>query len=413
MATRKRKSAHVEGEIESGGENGPLGNYELVDVLRLTESVEAFIDAYNTYVLDWYIIAETLNLSPSECQALWRYIVYHYAEKGFSPASLDTGRVDESSSDVEDSLTFHGKGIHLSHKRVTPKLTSKKQSTTQTKRKSKASVDTEKMSTYGNEESEEEEEEEDSESETPKVKKKGKKNKDKGGSAPTPTKGKRGRKRKVKGDATPTTGKKTLPSTFQQETLSSTPSSPSYVPGMTPSSASSTQPMPFGQMPAGLTAGMPGMMPPGYMYSSSEYEHHHATLVPHHYQQQQQQLQSHQMQQQPQGSSMMGPPPAPSAGGAGPPAPTRKRMMWSQAEDQLLAEGVRKHGEGTWAAIRRDQPEDSILLRRTSTQLAQRWAAIKRKVQKGNLTGLDELTKNIALSLLAPNAQQPPATHQN
>jgi len=78
----------------------------------------------------------------------------------------------------------------------------------------------------------------------------------------------------------------------------------------------------------------------------------------------------------------------------------RKRTMWTNEEDMLLLRGVRRNGEGNWAAILREQPEGSVLLRRNSTQLAQRWNAIKRKIQRGHYAGLDETTKTLATELV-------------
>jgi hypothetical protein len=52
------------------------------------------------------------------------------------------------------------------------------------------------------------------------------------------------------------------------------------------------------------------------------------------------------------------------------------------------------------AVIHRDQAEGSLLLRRNSTQLAQRWNAIKRKIQRAHYAGLDEATKALAMELI-------------
>jgi hypothetical protein len=51
-----------------------------------------------------------------------------------------------------------------------------------------------------------------------------------------------------------------------------------------------------------------------------------------------------------------------------------------------------------------------MLLRRNSTQLAQRWNAIKRKIQRAHYAGLDETTKALAMELIlsAPRASSPP-----
>lgn len=102
----------------------------------------------------------------------------------------------------------------------------------------------------------------------------------------------------------------------------------------------------------------------------------------------------------PLGTPQQQEPPAEAAGDAQGHKGPRKRVLWTNEEDFLLVRGVQRNGEGNWAAILRDQAEGSLLLRRNSTQLAQRWNAIKRKIQRAHYAGLDEATKALAMELI-------------
>ncbi|VVA94139.1 unnamed protein product [Arabis nemorensis] len=56
-------------------------------------------------------------------------------------------------------------------------------------------------------------------------------------------------------------------------------------------------------------------------------------------------------------------------------APRKRRKKWSAEEDEELNAAVKRHGEGSWALIAKEEFEGE----RTASQLSQRWGAIRRR----------------------------------
>ncbi|CAA7050398.1 unnamed protein product [Microthlaspi erraticum] len=61
-------------------------------------------------------------------------------------------------------------------------------------------------------------------------------------------------------------------------------------------------------------------------------------------------------------------------------APRKRRKKWSSEEDDELIAAVKRHGEGSWALIAKEEFEGE----RTASQLSQRWGAIKRRCETSN-----------------------------
>ncbi|XP_010470273.1 PREDICTED: nascent polypeptide-associated complex subunit alpha, muscle-specific form-like [Camelina sativa] len=87
-------------------------------------------------------------------------------------------------------------------------------------------------------------------------------------------------------------------------------------------------------------------------------------------------------------------------------APRKRRKKWSAEEDEELIAAVKRHGEGSWALIAKEEFEGE----RTPSQLSQRWGAIKRRCDTSNTstqTGLQrteaQMAANRALSLAVGN----------
>ncbi|KEH35728.1 myb-like DNA-binding domain protein [Medicago truncatula] len=62
-------------------------------------------------------------------------------------------------------------------------------------------------------------------------------------------------------------------------------------------------------------------------------------------------------------------------------ASKRKRKAWSEEEDNLLRDAVQKWGEGNWATMAKG---DSFPIKRSATQLSQRWSALRKKDGSAN-----------------------------
>ncbi|XP_010511099.1 PREDICTED: mucin-5AC-like isoform X2 [Camelina sativa] len=87
-------------------------------------------------------------------------------------------------------------------------------------------------------------------------------------------------------------------------------------------------------------------------------------------------------------------------------APRKRRKKWSAEEDEELIAAVKRHGEGSWALIAKEEFEGE----RTPSQLSQRWGAIRRRCDTSNTstqTGLQrteaQMAANRALSLAVGN----------
>ncbi|KAG7657818.1 unnamed protein product [Arabidopsis thaliana] len=87
-------------------------------------------------------------------------------------------------------------------------------------------------------------------------------------------------------------------------------------------------------------------------------------------------------------------------------APRKRRKKWSAEEDEELIAAVKRHGEGSWALISKEEFEGE----RTASQLSQRWGAIRRRTDTSNTstqTGLQrteaQMAANRALSLAVGN----------
>ncbi|XP_010418881.1 PREDICTED: uncharacterized protein KIAA0754-like, partial [Camelina sativa] len=87
-------------------------------------------------------------------------------------------------------------------------------------------------------------------------------------------------------------------------------------------------------------------------------------------------------------------------------APRKRRKKWSSEEDEELIAAVKRHGEGSWALIAKEEFEGE----RTPSQLSQRWGAIRRRCDTSNTstqTGLQrteaQMAANRALSLAVGN----------
>uniref|UniRef100_A0A1J3CHU1 Uncharacterized protein n=1 Tax=Noccaea caerulescens TaxID=107243 RepID=A0A1J3CHU1_NOCCA len=87
-------------------------------------------------------------------------------------------------------------------------------------------------------------------------------------------------------------------------------------------------------------------------------------------------------------------------------APRKRRKKWSSEEDDELIAAVKRHGEGSWAVIAKEEFEGE----RTASQLSQRWGAIRRRCDTSNTfaqSGLQrteaQMAANRALSLAVGN----------
>ncbi|EOA33508.1 hypothetical protein CARUB_v10019784mg [Capsella rubella] len=87
-------------------------------------------------------------------------------------------------------------------------------------------------------------------------------------------------------------------------------------------------------------------------------------------------------------------------------APRKRRKKWSAEEDEELIAAVKRHGEGSWALIAKEEFEGE----RTPSQLSQRWGAIRRRCDTSNTstqTGIQrteaQMAANRALSLAVGN----------
>ncbi|XP_047313429.1 uncharacterized protein LOC124916720 [Impatiens glandulifera] len=68
--------------------------------------------------------------------------------------------------------------------------------------------------------------------------------------------------------------------------------------------------------------------------------------------------------------------------------PRKKRKQWSEEEDRKLRAAVLRCGDGSWATILKED----FCGERTVSQLAQRWGAIKKKKQQGNVGGSSQIS---------------------
>ncbi|KAG7585324.1 SANT/Myb domain [Arabidopsis thaliana x Arabidopsis arenosa] len=76
-------------------------------------------------------------------------------------------------------------------------------------------------------------------------------------------------------------------------------------------------------------------------------------------------------------------------------APRKRRKKWSAEEDEELIAAVKQHGEGSWALISKEAFEGE----RTTSQLSQRWGAIRRRTDTSNTstqTGLQRTEAQMA-----------------
>ncbi|RDX86668.1 hypothetical protein CR513_31972, partial [Mucuna pruriens] len=79
-------------------------------------------------------------------------------------------------------------------------------------------------------------------------------------------------------------------------------------------------------------------------------------------------------------------------------ASKRKRKIWSEEEDMLLRAAVQRWGEGNWATMAKG---DNFPIKRSATQLAQRWSILRKKDGSANMGTVSTSTQYTTAEQLA------------